>query len=125
MLEFFLKGRKRQEEREWMRDEMVTYSKCPRQWMRTTWTLPLQFFMKEYILTKKKKIAVIAWAHTWDKGGEIGWLLEMQYLKNDKSNLEIYSMSNRKPMKISKSRRNVAKARFLSNDTRECILNKL
>ena len=32
--------------------------------MRKTWTLPLQFFVREWILTRKKKIAVIAWAHT-------------------------------------------------------------
>ena len=25
----------------------------------------------------------------WDKGGEIGWLLGMQYLESDGSNLEI------------------------------------
>ena len=32
--------------------------------MRKTWTLPLQFFVRKWILTRKKKIAVIAWAHT-------------------------------------------------------------
>ena len=36
--------------------------------MRTTWTLPLQFFVRECILTKKRKIAVIAWAHTVGQG---------------------------------------------------------
>ena len=29
--------------------------------MRTTWTLPLRFFVRECILTRKRKIAVIAW----------------------------------------------------------------
>jgi hypothetical protein len=53
--------------------------------------------VKEYILTRKKKIAVIAWAHTVGQGGEIGWLLEMQYPEGDSSNLEIYSVTNRKP----------------------------
>ena len=47
-----------------MKDDMVTYSKCSRQRMGKTWYLPLQFFVKECILTRKKKIAVIAWAHT-------------------------------------------------------------
>ena len=28
----------KQEERKWMKDDMVTHSKCPRQRMRTTWT---------------------------------------------------------------------------------------
>ena len=32
-----------------MKDDMVTYSKCPRQRMRKTWTLPLQFFVEEHI----------------------------------------------------------------------------
>ena len=47
-----------------MKDDMVSNSKCQRQQMRKTWTLPLQFFVKEWILTRKKKIVVIAWAHT-------------------------------------------------------------
>ena len=51
-------------ERRWMKDDMETYSKCLRQRMRKTWTLPLQFFLKEHILTRKKKIAVIVWAHS-------------------------------------------------------------
>ena len=95
--------------------------------MRTTWTLPLWFFVKECILTRKRKIAVIAWVHTvgWDKGSEIGWLLEMQYLKSDGSNLEIYSVTDRKPVEISKNRRNVAKAKFLGNDPSKCVLDKL
>ena len=46
-------------------------------------------------------------------GGEIGWLLEMQYIESNSSNLEIYSVTNRKPVEISKNKRNVAKARFL------------
>ena len=50
-----------------MKDDMVTYSKCPRQRMRKTWTLPLQFFVRECILTRKK-IKVIAWAHTVGQG---------------------------------------------------------
>ena len=91
--------------------------------MRTTWTLPLQFSAREWILTRKKKITVITWAHTM--GGEIGWLLEMQYLERDSSNLEIYSVTNRKPVEISKNRRNVAKARFQGNDSSKCVLNKL
>ena len=32
--------------------------------MRKTWTLPLQFFVREWILTRKKKIAV---SHTGPK----------------------------------------------------------
>ena len=44
----------KQEERKWMKDDMVTYSKCQRQRMRTTWTLPLQFFVRECILTRKR-----------------------------------------------------------------------
>ena len=47
-----------------MKDDMVTYSKCPRQRMKTIWTLPLKFFVMECILTRKRKIAVIAWVHT-------------------------------------------------------------
>ena len=42
------------------------------------------------------------------KGSEIGWLLEMQYLESDGSNLEIYSVTDRKPVELSKNRRNVA-----------------
>ena len=56
------------EERKWMKDDMVTYSKCPKQRMRKTWTFPLQFFVRECILTRKKKSAVIAWAHTMGQG---------------------------------------------------------
>ena len=51
-----------------MKDNMAAYSKCPRQRMRKTWTLPLQFFVREWILTRKKKIAVITWAHTVGQG---------------------------------------------------------
>ena len=36
--------------------------------MRKTWTLPLQFFVRECILTRKKMIAVIAWAHAVGQG---------------------------------------------------------
>ena len=36
--------------------------------MRKTWTSPLQFFLKEHILTEKKKIAEIVWAHTVGQG---------------------------------------------------------
>ena len=49
----------------------------------------------------------------------------MQYLESDSSNLETYSVTNRKPVEISKNRRNVAKARFLGNDPSKCVLNKL
>ena len=49
----------------------------------------------------------------------------MQYLESDSSNLETYSVMNRKPVEISKNRRNVAKARFLGNDPSKCVLNKL
>ena len=54
-----------------------------------------------------------------------GWLLEMHNLESDSSNLETYSVMNRKPVEISKNRRNVAKARFLGNDPSKCVLNKL
>ena len=49
----------------------------------------------------------------------------MQYLESDGSNLEIYSVTDRKPVEISKNRRNVAKARFLGNDPSKCVLDKL
>ena len=51
-----------------MKDDMATYSKSLRQRMRKTWTLPLKFSVKEYIFIRKKKIAVIAWAHTMGQG---------------------------------------------------------
>ena len=60
-----------------------------------------------------------------NKGDEIGWLLEMENLESDSSNLEIYSVANRKPMQLRKNGRDVAKTRFLSNDPGKCILNKL
>ena len=47
---------------------------------------------------------------------EIGWLLELENLESDSSNLEIYSMANRKPMQIRKNGRDVAKTRFFCND---------
>ena len=47
------------------------------------------------------------------------------YLENDSGNLEIYSVTNRKPVEISKNRRNVTKARFLGNNPSKCVLNKL
>ena len=49
----------------------------------------------------------------------------MQYLESDGSNFEIYSMTDRKPVEISKNRRNMAKARFLGNDPSKCVLDKL
>ena len=49
----------------------------------------------------------------------------MQYLESDGSNFEIYSVTDRKPVEISKNRRNVAKARFLGNDPSKCVLDKL
>ena len=49
----------------------------------------------------------------------------MKYPESDSSNLVIYSGTNRKPVEISKDRRNVAKARFLGNDPSKCVLNKL
>ena len=49
----------------------------------------------------------------------------MQYLESDGGNLEIYSVTDRKPVEISKNRRNVAKARFLGNDPSKCVLDKL
>ena len=61
----------------------------------------------------------------WNKGSKIGWLLELQNLECDSSNLEIYSVMNKKLMKIRKNRRYAVKTRFFSNDLRECILNKL
>ena len=52
--------------------------------MRTTWTLPLRFFVKECILT----IIIKEEEDRSDRvGSEIGWLLEMQYLESDGSNL--------------------------------------
>ena len=49
----------------------------------------------------------------------------MQYLESDGSNFEIYSVTDRKPVEISKNRRNMAKARFLGNDPSKCVLDKL
>ena len=79
----------KQEERKWMKDDMVTYSKCPRQRMRTTWTLPLRFFVRECIYWQGRGRSQWSRGHIpWDKGSEIGWLLEMQYLESNGSNLE-------------------------------------
>jgi hypothetical protein len=49
----------------------------------------------------------------------------MQYLESDGSNFEIYSVTDRKPVEISKNRRNVAKTRLLGNDPSKCVLDKL
>ena len=49
----------------------------------------------------------------------------MQYLECDGSNFEIYSVTDRKPVEISKNRRNVAKTRLLGNDPSKCVLDKL
>ena len=49
----------------------------------------------------------------------------MQYLESDGSNLEIHSVTDRKPVEINKNRRNVAKARFLCNNPSKCVLDKL
>ena len=66
--------------------------------MRTTCTLPLRFFVKECILT----IIIKEEEDRSDRvGSEIGWLLEMQYLESDGSNLGIYSVTDRKPVDIS------------------------
>ena len=42
-LSLFLKAGRAEMDERWQ----VTYSKCPRQRMRTTWTLPLQFLCRE------------------------------------------------------------------------------
>ena len=60
-----------------------------------------------------------------NKGGKIGWLLELENLESDSGNLEIYSMANRKPMQLREKRRDAEKTRFFSNDPGKCILNKL
>ena len=49
----------------------------------------------------------------------------MKYPESDSSNLVIYSVTNRKPVEISKDRHNVAKARFLGNNPSKWVLNKL
>ena len=49
----------------------------------------------------------------------------MQYLACDGSNFEIYSVTDRKPVEISKIRRNVAKTRHMGNDPSKCVLDKL
>ena len=41
----------------------------------------------------------------------------MQYLESDGSNFEIYSVTDRKPVEISKNRRNMANAKFLGNQS--------
>ena len=35
-----------------------------------------------------------------NKSGEIGWLLELEKSESDSSNLEIYSVANKKPMQL-------------------------
>ena len=50
----------------------------------------------------------------WNKGGEIGWLLELENLESDSGNLEIYSVANRKPMQLRENGCDVAKTRFFS-----------
>ena len=72
----------KQEERKWTRDDMVTYSKCPRQRMKKTWTLHCSF-REGMDIDKEEEIAVIAWAHTvgqwqWDRmavGNAVLWSL--------------------------------------------------
>ena len=61
----------------------------------------------------------------YNKGGEVGWLLELENLESDSSNLENYSVANRKPMQLGENGRDVAKTRFFSNDPGKCILKKL
>ena len=71
--------------------------------MRTTWTLPLQFFVRECICDKEEDRLQCSRRHIpWDKGSEIGWLLKMQYLESDGSNFETMSVTDRKPVEISK-----------------------
>ena len=89
---------------------------------------PLQFSAREWILTRKKKIAVIARLGTYRGTMAARYRMAVRnarYPESDSSNLVIYSVTNRKPMEISKNRRNVAKARFLGNDPSKCVLNKL
>ena len=66
-----------------MKDDMVTYSKCLRQRMRKKWTLPLQFLIKEHILTLKKKIAMIVSARTADKRDMVAFGIKLQTLESD------------------------------------------
>ena len=47
-----------------MKDDLGAYSKHSRQQMKMIWTWPSRFFEKEYIVTMKKKIAVIVLVHT-------------------------------------------------------------
>ena len=46
------------------------------------------------------------------RGGEIGWLLELENLESNSSNLEIYSVANRKPMQLRENWCDVAKRNF-------------
>ena len=88
-----------------MKDDMAVYSKYLKQKMRTIWFLPLRFSVQGHKLTRKRKIKVIVLGcrHIpWNKGAKIGWLLELQNLECYSSNLEIYSVTNRKPMQIRK-----------------------
>ena len=51
-----------------MKEDMVTYFKCPRQPMRTTWTLPLRFFREGMLIDKEEEDRSDRVAHTVGQG---------------------------------------------------------
>ena len=93
-----------------MKDDKAVYSENLKQQIRMIKTLPFRLFLLGQKLTRKRSCCHIP----WNKGGEIGWLLELQNLECDSSStLDIYSVTNRKPMQIRKNRHlYVTKTRF-------------
>ena len=61
----------------------------------------------------------------WNKCSEVGELLKLQDRVSDGSYLEIYSVTNRKPVQFRQNRRDMIKARLLGHNVRKGILNKL
>ena len=112
------------DERKWMKDGMTVHSKCLKQQMRMIWTL-LCFPCKDTHWQGRRRSKWSCRHIPWNKGDKIGWLLELQNLECYSGNLEIYSVTNRKPMQIRKNKRFVGETIFLGNDPSECILNKL
>ena len=79
--------------------------------------------MEEHILTRMTKSGVRCIA--WIECSEVGGLLRLQDRVSDGNCLEIYSVTNEKPVQFRQNRRDMIKARLLGHNACKGILNKL
>ena len=115
----------KQEELGWMKDDPAVHSKFLVRQTKNDLEAAMEVFRRG---THRQGWRRAEWLHrciAWNECSEVGGLLCLQDRVSDGSYLEIYSVTNGKPVQFRQNRRDMIKVRLLGHNACKGILNKL